>query len=197
MKSKKDKQIQQQLADQAAQNQALFLKAYEKANTPDPIVTKQSSDSLAFLDQVSGKSGPFDVRDTPGMAPYLSLYEHAKEGQAADANTDTGLFQLGASGGNSNLVARMREQNNMRRQERAAGDLSSAFAGKYAEVTNNTIPFLLKYKQQGNLALADMMAGKSTASTSQWTSFKPEDSIWAKLFQSAGRGAGTAAAMSP
>ena len=56
MKSKKDKQIQQQLGDQAAQNQALFLKAFDRASAPDPIAERQKADTLAFMDQASGKN---------------------------------------------------------------------------------------------------------------------------------------------
>jgi hypothetical protein len=194
LKDKKDKQIQADLGKQAAQNQQLFLDAYNKANAPDPLEERRRASSLAFLDSVEGKNGPFDVTKTPGMEPFLSLYDHAKAGQAADANTDTGLFQLGSKGGSPELVARMKEQNAMRQQERASGDLSDAFAGKYAEVTGNTIPFLLQYKQQRDLNLADMMSGKSTASTGMWANFKPGDSIWSKLWQNAAKGAGAAAA---
>ena len=194
MKNKYDKKKQEQLAQQQAEDRKLFLQAYEKTTAPDPLEEKQRAGSLAFLDAVDGKTAPFDVTTTPGMAPYLDLYNHAKEGEAADANTDTGLFQLGATGGNSGLVSRMREQNNLRRQERAAGDLSSAFAGKYAEVTGNTIPFLLRYKQARDQGTTNMLAGKSGQSTGTWANFKPEDSIWSKLWQQAARGAGQAAA---
>lgn len=195
MKNKDDKKKQQQLEQQQAEDRRLFLQAYEKANAPDPLEERRRADSLAFLDAVSGKDKPFDITETPGMAPYLDLYARAKEGQAADADTDTGLFQLGATGGNSGLVARMREQNNMRREERAAGDLSDAFAGRYAEVTGNTVPFLLRYKQSRDMGNTGMLAGKSGQSTGMWANFKPEDSIWSKLWQQAARGAGSAATM--
>ncbi len=193
MKSKTDKKTQQTLAAQSAANEKLFLDAYTKANAPDPLEVKQRTDALAFLDAVDGTNGPFDVTKTPGMAPYLDLYNREKQGQSADANTDTGMFQLGATGGSPGMVARMREQNAMRRDERAAGDLSSSFAAKYADVTGNQIPFLLKYKQARDLGLTGMMANKSTASTGIWAGFKPEDSIWSKMWQQAARGAGTAA----
>lgn len=195
MKSKKDTQIQTQLQQQSAANEKLFLDAYTRATTPDPLEERQRSSALAFLDSVEGKNGPFDVTKTPGMEPYLDLYSRAKAGEAADANTDTGMFQLGATGGNPGMIARMREQNQMRREERAAGDLSSSFAAKYADVTDNQIPFLLKYKQARDMGLTNTTAGKSTASTSTWAGFKPEDSIWSKLFQQAARGAGQAAAL--
>jgi hypothetical protein len=190
MKDKKDKQIQQTLANQQAEDRRLFLEMYNKANAPDPLEERKRASSLAFLDSVEGKNGPFDVTTTPGMEPYLDLYDKAKAGEAADANTDTGMFQLGATGGSPNLIARMREQNNMRRQERAAGDLSTAFAGKYAEVSGNTIPFLMKYRQGQNMNMADMMAGKSGQSTGMWANFKPGDSIWSSMFKQFAKGAG-------
>jgi hypothetical protein len=195
MKDKEDKKKQKKLEQQQAEDRALFLKAYEQANKPDPLEERRRADALAFLDTVEGKDRPFDVRDTPGLSPYLNLYERAKEGEAADANTDTGLFQLGATGGSPSLIARMREQNRMRREERAAGDLASAFAGRYAEVTGNTVPFLMRYKQGRDLDLAGLTAGKSGSSTGMWASFKPADSIWSKLWQQAVSGASQGAAM--
>lgn len=195
MKDKEDKKKQKILADQQAQDRQLFLEMFNKANAPDPLEERKRASSLAFLDSVEGKAGPFDVIKTPGMEPYLNLYEHAKAGEAADANTDTGMFQLGASGGSPNLIARMRDQSNTRKQERAAGDLSEAFAGKYAEVSGNTIPFLMKYRQGQNMGMADMMSGKSGQSTGMWANFKPGDSIWSSLFKQFAKGAGQGASM--
>jgi hypothetical protein len=190
MKDKEDKKKQAALAAQQAEDRRLFLEMFNKANASDPLEERKRASSLAFLDAVEGKAAPFDVTKTPGMEPYLSLYEHAKAGEAADANTDTGMFQLGATGGSPNLIARMREQANTRRQERAAGDLSEAFAGKYAEVSGNTIPFLMKYRQGQNMNMADLMAGKSGQSTGMWANFRPADSIWSKIFQQFSKGAG-------
>jgi hypothetical protein len=202
MKDKKDKQIQQQLANQQAEDRRLFMEMFEKANAPDPLEERKRASSLAFLDAVEGKTldadgkaMPIDVERTPGMEPYLDLYSKAKEAEAENANTDTGMFQLGKTGGSSNLIARMREQNNIRRQEKAAGDLSTAFAGKYAEVSGNTIPFLMKYRQGQNMGMADMMAGKSGQSTGVWANFKPGDSIWSSMFKQFAKGAGQGATM--
>lgn len=195
MKSKSDKEKQKRLEQQQAEDRALFMQAYQKANAPDPLEERRRSEALAFLDAVESKTKPFDVTQTPGMEPHLDLYRRAKAGEAEDANTDTGVFQLGNTGGSTGLIARMREQGKLRREERTAGNLSDAFAGKYAEVTGNTIPFLLRFKQQREMGSADLMSSRSGHSTSLWTSFKPEDSIWSKLFQQASRGAGQAAAM--
>jgi hypothetical protein len=202
MKDKNDKKIQASLAAQQAEDRRLFMEMFNKANAPDPLEERKRASSLAFLDAVEGKTldaegkaMPFDVQRTPGMEPYLDLYAKSKEAEAIDANTDTGMFQLGQTGGSSNLIARMKEQSNMRRQEKAAGDLSSAFAGKYAEVSGNTIPFLMKYRQGQNMGMADMMAGKSGQSTGMWASFKPADSIWSSMFKQFAKGAGQGVSM--
>lgn len=190
-----DRRQQEVLARQQAEDRRLFLDAYNRANAPDPLEERRRASSLAFLDSVEGKNGPFDVTKTPGMEPYLDLYKRAKEGQAADANTDTGLFQLGATGGSPNLVSRMREQNNLRREEKAAGDLSEAFSGKYAEVTGNTVPFLMRHRQSRDMGLTDTASGRSTASTSLWANFRPRPSIWAQMLNQFAEGAGRGATM--
>lgn len=195
MKDKDDKKKQQLLEQQQAEDRRLFMEMFSKANAPDPLEERRRASSLAFLDAVEGKEGPFDVTKTPGMEPYLDLYNRAKEGEAVDANTDTGVLQLGTTGGSPNLIARMREQSKMRREERAAGDLSNAFAGKYAEVTGNTIPFLMRHKQGRDLNLTGLTAGQSSQSTGAWANFKPADSIWSRLFQQFARGAGEGASM--
>lgn len=192
--NRNDRRQQEELRRQSAAETRLFMEAYNRSTAPDPLEERRRASSLAFLDSVEGRNGPFDVARTPGMEPHLDLYNRQKARQSADADTDTGLFQLGATGGSPNLIARMREQNNMRRDERAAGDLSNAFAGKYAEVTGNTVPFLMRYRQDQNMGLANLTSNRSTASTSLWSNFRPRPSIWSQLLTQGFGAAGQVAA---
>lgn len=216
MKNKDDKRKQEQMRidaerqAQAFQQQLQLAQAQTQAQaqtvptpTPaSPIEQAVSAETLGFLNAVNAKDGSFDVTKTPGMSPFLSLYDTAAQARDQD-RAGTGAMQLGAQGANPNLVAAIAAVNQNRRQERAAGGLTNAFNLRNAQARGNEVPFLLGQEQQryqnaqrrsenamnNTMGLTSLLGGMSQNSQSAYNNFQVRPGWGATLLSQALSGA--------
>jgi hypothetical protein len=143
----------------ANQLQSQANQSLQQAAKPAPLQDYLSGLNLDFLKEVHAPD--FDVTASKSMSPYLSLYQNSIAAKNSDDDAGRGLFQLGSEGATNPYL---KEYQNARRQQAAAGQLSDAFNRAYADAEGSVIP-LSSLSQQRNLSVAGLA---NSASENAW-----------------------------
>jgi len=139
--SREEREAQERLRQQEAADRERSDRLLTAAEQPDPLEQRLKSENLGFLDWESGKNGPVDIQNAPGLAPYLDIYNKASQRREGE-RAGQGVVQLGMDQQNPELAARIREQQDVERQQAAAGDLENAYRAKSAEAHNSALPLI-------------------------------------------------------
>jgi len=181
------------LKKQAAEREKLAQESITKAAVVDPFVESRKSDVMTFQDWATGKAGPIDVRNRPGGAYALDLYQQAR--QASDAGRIGRGFNTMGGGGNPNYAAKLGAQNQLERDLAAAGALEGnvnrAIDANTAEGYN-----LAGITGAQNMSIANMQSGREESGSDRYLNFlqRPrQPSFMQQLALTAVGGAGQAA----
>lgn len=181
MGGNKDKEKEKRLAEQQAQDRALFLQSFNQAREPTPLQKAWEEANLNFINWEQGKDGALDVLKAPGLGPALSLYRHAAAGQQGERQ-GIGALRMGLNATDPALAAKMAEQNKLRREQEAAGQLENAVATRSAEAHGSVLP-LSQLNTNRSLSLAGMAGNQAGQSQSLWAQFRPRPGFWGTLGQ--------------
>jgi hypothetical protein len=183
--NKDDKKKQADLEKQQAADRALFLQSYQKAEEPSPLQSAWEKQNLNYLNWENGEGAfagkPIDVMNAPGLGPEVSLYNHAREGQQGERQ-GIGALRLGLNASDPGLAANMAEQNKLRREQDASGQLENAVAMKTAEAHNSVMP-LAQLDTSRNLSLAGMAGNQAQGSQSLWANYRPQPGFFRTFSQ--------------
>lgn len=183
-----ESQMQANYNAQLAQQNALLAKAQE----PSELQKRLDAEAIGFLDDTSGKNGPFDVTKTTGMSPYLGLYDAAKKGQNEERFGEGALTLAGENAGGWGKL--MKQQRQMQREQDAGGQLTNAFAMKNAEVRGSALP-LMQLSQNRSMGVAGLASNNTQNAGNMWMGYRQTQrpSFWSQLALGVVGAAGNAA----
>lgn len=150
---------------------------------PSELENIQNQRTVDFLKQW-GKGD--DVKDISYLNPYMDLFRNAKNGEAAEK---LGAGALVMSNPNSGMAERMRQQNEMRQEENAAGQLYDSANSAYLNATGVIAPQLMQMNE-------NRVAGKARLANDRYVAFfnRPKQAPWwQQMLNSAAQGASSAA----
>ncbi|MCA1623182.1 MAG: hypothetical protein LC768_07120 [Acidobacteria bacterium] len=151
---------------------------------PSPIETTQNKRITTFLgDMDAGK----DVKDIEYIRPYFNLFQGGVNNRNAERVGGGGLNLSGAGGGQMAEV--MRQQNQLKKEEAAAGQLYNATNQAYQYASGALAPSLMQMNE-------NRLAGKAQMANQNYQSFlnRPKQpSPWLQLLTAGIGAAGTAA----
>lgn len=170
----------QELASREKQTQAAIQQWQ-----PTELEKLQSDNTLNFLkDMQSGK----DVKDISGVAPFMDLFNGAKNNQAAEK---MGGGIMGAANGNaSGMATALAAQNQRRKEEAASGGLMNAVSSAYQNATQVLAPSLMGMAENRNAGRVNFFGQRE--SEARQLANRPNP--WLQVLQSGMQAAGTAAA---
>lgn len=152
---------------------------------PSELEKQQESRVSGFLkDWDAGK----DVKDISFLRPYMNLFGGAKNNQAAEKLGSGALNLSGAGGGQMAEV--MRQQNQLRKEEAASGQLYDSANGAYQYASGTLAPSLMGMSE-------NRLSGKAQLANQRYTSYlgRPKQpNPWLQLLTSGIGAAGQAAA---
>lgn len=151
---------------------------------PSELEKQQESRVSGFLkDWDSGK----DVKDISFLRPFMNLFQGAKTGQAAEKLGAGALNLSGAGAGGMAEV--MRQQNQLRKEEAASGQLYDSANGAYQYASGTLAPSLMGMSE-------NRLSGKAQLANQRYNSYlnRPKTpSPWMQLLTSGIGAAGAAA----
>jgi len=167
-RKQREQQAEDDLKKQAIAAQTATADAIAKASAPTEFEKNRTAAVNQFNNWQSGAAGPIDVRNMPGGAVPLNLFEQAK--QAHDANRIGRGFGTMTGGANQNYVAQLGQENQLERDLSASGALegnvNQAMANNSAEGYN-----LTGMQNQQNMQIANMQTGREQAGSDRYLNF--------------------------
>jgi hypothetical protein len=163
--SREERAAQERLRQQETQAAAREERLLSAAERPDPLAERQRSRILRILDWDEGTGSfegrPRNVEEMPGIEPYLDLYRNASE-RSAGERMGRGVISLGTEMQNPELAGRIREQQDVERQQQAAGQLEGAVTANLADATGSVLPYA-QLEQSRAMNLANMASGNAAS----------------------------------
>lgn len=131
--------------------------AIGKAAAPDPLEERRRTRALALDKWANGESGPIDVRDMPGGGVNLALFEDAKKVNDA-GRMGRGVGSMSGNA-NPNYVAKLNQENEMRRHEMASGALEGS-VNDALNFNNAEMGNLTNIGNARNMNIANLQEGR-------------------------------------
>jgi hypothetical protein len=178
--NKGDKKKEQQLQQQALAQQTQFNQYLQQASQPTALQSAEDKNNLDFLDWESGKSGPVNVREAPGMSPWLSLYDDAVSNRDLEGSMGRGLLTMGKNGSNPNMAAQLDRLYSERRKQAAGGALENAFRQRSAAAHGYVLPSS-SLSQNRTMGLMSATGNMAESSMNRYASYQPRPGFFNQL----------------
>jgi hypothetical protein len=180
--SSSERRAREEQERRSREQQTLANQYIQIASQPDPLEERLRERDMGFLDWESGKSGPIDVRNAPGLGPSLALYENAATEQAGERQ-GIGALRMGLNASNPSLAQLLEQQSKDRRQQSAAGGLEEAVRMRSAEANRSALG-LAQFGQERRMGLAGLTSSNANTATGQYLQFlsRPRrPSFWSQV----------------